>query len=108
MVVRLAYRYRIAGHDARGVILIENAETFRHLVPLTDAGWVVLHVPGGPPPAETDLARRLHALAPGRPSRWSPTFPTAASSGQPPTRAYSSSAFLRVGGPRAWGPCGQP
>jgi hypothetical protein len=50
--------------DALGVILIENAETFRHLVPLADEGWVVVHVPGGPPPAETDLVRRLRALAP--------------------------------------------
>lgn len=50
--------------DARGVILVENAETFRHLVPLADDGWIVLHVPGGPPPAEADLVRRLTVLAP--------------------------------------------
>lgn len=50
--------------EARGVILVENLETFRHLVPLADTGWIVLHVPGGPPPAEADLVRRLAVLAP--------------------------------------------
>lgn len=52
------------GDEARGVILVENLETFRHLVPLADSGWIVLHVPGGPPPAEADLVRRLTVLAP--------------------------------------------
>lgn len=52
------------GDEARGVILVENAETFRHLVPLADNGWIVLHVPGGPPPAEADLVHRLALLAP--------------------------------------------
>ncbi|MBX6369819.1 MAG: DUF2399 domain-containing protein [Rhodospirillales bacterium] len=50
--------------DARGVILVENAETFRHLVPLAEDGWIVVHVPGGPPPAEADLVRRLAVLVP--------------------------------------------
>lgn len=47
-----------------GVLLVENRETFRHLLPLADNGWVVLHVPGGPPPAETDLVERLALLDP--------------------------------------------
>ncbi|MBS1894038.1 MAG: DUF2399 domain-containing protein [Actinobacteria bacterium] len=50
--------------EARGVILVENAETFRVLSALADLGWVVLHVPGGPPPAECELIERLSALAP--------------------------------------------
>ncbi len=50
---------------ARGLLLVENAETFRHLLPLADEGWIVLHVPGGPPPAETELVSRILALAPG-------------------------------------------
>jgi hypothetical protein len=50
--------------DARGVVLVENAETFSHLVELAENGWVVLHVPGGPPPAEVDLVRRIALLAP--------------------------------------------
>ena len=50
---------------ARGVILVENLETFRHLIPLADEGWIVLHIPGGPPPAEADLVERLNVLAPG-------------------------------------------
>jgi uncharacterized protein DUF2399 len=50
--------------DARGAILVENAETFRHLLPLADQGWIVIHIPGGPPPAEAELVRRLAALAP--------------------------------------------
>ena len=49
---------------ARGVILVENKETFQHMVELADQDWVVLHVPGGPPPAEADLVHRLNALAP--------------------------------------------
>lgn len=50
--------------EARGVILVENAETFRQLVELAAEGWIVLHVPGGPPPAEVDLVQRLSLLAP--------------------------------------------
>lgn len=50
--------------DAVGVLLVENRETFRHLIPLADRRWVVLHVPGGPPPAETKLIERLALLAP--------------------------------------------
>ncbi len=48
----------------RGVLLVENRETFRHLLPLADEGWIVLHVPGGPPPAETELVERLALLDP--------------------------------------------
>lgn len=47
-----------------GVLLVENRETFRHLLPLADNGWIVLHVPGGPPPAETELVERLALLDP--------------------------------------------
>jgi hypothetical protein len=50
--------------DACGVILVENAETFRTLTTLVEHGWIVLHVPGGPPPAECELIERLAALAP--------------------------------------------
>jgi len=50
--------------EARGVILVENAETFRTLAVLVEQSWVVLHVPGGPPPAECELIERLAALAP--------------------------------------------
>lgn len=51
--------------EARGVILVENLETFRTFSSLADDGWIVLHVPGGPPPAECELIERLAALAPG-------------------------------------------
>ena len=47
-----------------GVLLVENRETFRHLLPLADDGWIILHVPGGPPPAETELVERLALLDP--------------------------------------------
>jgi hypothetical protein len=47
-----------------GVLLVENRETFRHLLPLADDGWIVLQVPGGPPPAETELVERLALLDP--------------------------------------------
>lgn len=50
--------------DAQGVILVENGETFRVLSALADRGWVVLQVPGGPPPAECELIERLSLLAP--------------------------------------------
>ncbi len=50
--------------ERRGVLLVENRETFRHLLPLADKGWIVLNVPGGPLPAETDLVERLAALDP--------------------------------------------
>ena len=52
------------GEEARGVILVENAETFRTLTALVEQNWIVLHVPGGPPPAECELIERLAALAP--------------------------------------------
>lgn len=48
----------------RGAILVENAETFRTLTALAEQNWIVLHVPGGPPPAECELVERLAALAP--------------------------------------------
>jgi hypothetical protein len=54
---------RILPHR-RGVLLVENMETFRHLLPLADEGWIVLRVPGNPPPAETDLIERLALLDP--------------------------------------------
>lgn len=31
---------------------------------LVEQNWIVLHVPGGPPPAECELIERLAALAP--------------------------------------------
>jgi Protein of unknown function C-terminus (DUF2399) len=51
--------------DPRGVVLVENQETFRSLLPLADVGYIVFWVPGGPPPAEVSLARRLSELGPG-------------------------------------------
>lgn len=53
--------------DACGAILVENRETYRQLLPLGEEGWIVLNVPGGPPPAETELIGRLAALAPELP-----------------------------------------
>ena len=49
----------------RGVILVENRETFRSLLTLVDQGYIVFWVPGGPPPAEVSLVRRLAELRPG-------------------------------------------
>jgi hypothetical protein len=54
---------RIEG-DPRGVVLVENRETFRSLLSLADVGYIVLWVPGGPPPAEVSLVRRLAELRP--------------------------------------------
>jgi hypothetical protein len=51
--------------EVRGVILVENLETFRTFSRLAEDGWTVLHVPGGPPPAECELIERLADLAPG-------------------------------------------
>jgi hypothetical protein len=48
----------------RGALLVENRETFRHLLPLADEGWIILHVPGNPPPAEAELIERLALLDP--------------------------------------------
>jgi hypothetical protein len=48
----------------RGVILVENRETFRHLLALADRDYLVVCVPGGPPPAEVALVRRLAELQP--------------------------------------------
>ncbi|MFL5963795.1 MAG: DUF2399 domain-containing protein [Gaiellaceae bacterium] len=48
----------------RGVILVENRETFRHLLDLAELDYLVLWVPGGPPPAEVSLVRRLAELQP--------------------------------------------
>ncbi len=53
----------IAG-AVRGVVLVENRETFRHLLALVDRDYIVLWVPGGPPPAEVALVRRLADLQP--------------------------------------------
>lgn len=53
---------------ARGLVLVENAETFRHLLPLAEEGWILLHVPGGPPPAEVDLISRIALLDPALPT----------------------------------------
>ncbi len=50
--------------DASGVLLVENLETFRTLAVLAERGWVVVHVPGGPPPAECQLIERIAALVP--------------------------------------------
>jgi hypothetical protein len=59
--------FRIEG-DPRGVVLVENRETFRSLLAaLADAAFIVLWVPGGPPPAEVSLVRRLAELRPGLP-----------------------------------------
>jgi hypothetical protein len=54
---------RIQGEPS-GVVLVENRETFRSLLPLADVGYIILWVPGGPPPAEISLARRLAELRP--------------------------------------------
>jgi hypothetical protein len=52
---------------AQAVVLVENRETFRLLVPVAAANLIVLNVPGGPPPAEAKLVERLSLLAPGLP-----------------------------------------
>jgi len=46
------------------VTRVENKQTFEHLLQLSDHGIVVIWVPGGPPPAEVELTRRLHELQP--------------------------------------------
>lgn len=50
-----------------GIICVENHDTFKHLLPLARHNHIVLWVPGGPPPAEVDLLRRLIDLAPNVP-----------------------------------------
>lgn len=50
-----------------GIICVENRDTFKHLLPLGRRNYIVLWVPGGPPPAEVDLLRRLIDLAPNVP-----------------------------------------
>lgn len=52
---------------ARVAVLVENLETFKFLLPLAEEGAVLVHVPGGPPPAEVELIGRLAALAPDLP-----------------------------------------
>jgi hypothetical protein len=52
---------------AQLVVLIENLETFKFLLPLADIGAILIQVPGGPPPAEVELVARLAALAPDLP-----------------------------------------
>lgn len=53
--------------EPTGIICVENRDTFRHLLPLARHGFIVLWVPGGPPPAEIELLRRLADLAPDVP-----------------------------------------
>jgi len=53
--------------DAVAIVLVENLETFRTLSALAGSGWIVVHIPGGPPPAECELVARLAALAPELP-----------------------------------------
>ncbi len=48
----------------RDVVLVENKQTFEHILQLSEHGVLVLWVPGGPPPAEVELTRRLHGLEP--------------------------------------------
>ena len=48
--------------DARLAVLVENLETFKYLLPLAEQGAVLIHVPGGPPPAEVELVSRLATL----------------------------------------------
>lgn len=55
--------FRIEG-SLNDVVLVENRETFRHLLPLADRGFLVLWIPGGPPPAEVALIKRLAHLSP--------------------------------------------
>ena len=55
---------RTVAEVARGVILVENVETFRVLSALAEERWIVVNVPGGPPPAECELVARIGALAP--------------------------------------------
>ncbi|NUT56439.1 MAG: DUF2399 domain-containing protein [Thermoleophilia bacterium] len=56
-------RLRLTAEPA-GIICVENRDTFRHLLPLARKNHIVLWVPGGPPPAEVELLRRLIDLAP--------------------------------------------
>jgi hypothetical protein len=51
---------------AIGIVCVENQDTHEQLLSHS-AGWIVLQVPGGPPPAEVQLLARLHALAPALP-----------------------------------------
>lgn len=53
--------------NAVGMVLVENLETFRTLSALAESAWIVVHVPGGPPPAECELVARLAALTPELP-----------------------------------------
>lgn len=53
--------------DLLAIACVENKETFHELWPLSDRDWVVLHVPGMPPPAEVEFLTRLTALAPSVP-----------------------------------------
>ena len=50
-----------------GIICVESRDTFHHLLPLTRHNYIVLWVPGGPPPAQIELLRRLIDLAPAAP-----------------------------------------
>jgi Protein of unknown function C-terminus (DUF2399) len=53
--------------DARLAVLVENLETFKYLLALADQGVVMIHIPGGPPPAEVELVSRIAVLAPDLP-----------------------------------------
>jgi hypothetical protein len=55
------------GASAKLLVLVENLETLKFLLPLAGEGVVLVHVPGGPPPAEVELIARLAALAPELP-----------------------------------------
>jgi hypothetical protein len=50
--------------DARMIVLVENLETLKFLLPQAESGAILIQVPGGPPPAEVELVARLASLAP--------------------------------------------
>lgn len=58
-------RVELRVHHVRAMVLVENLETFRVLSSLAEHDIIVIHVPGGPPPAECELIGRLAALCPG-------------------------------------------
>lgn len=50
--------------EVHEVVLVENKQTFEHLLQLSEHKLLLIWVPGGPPPAEVELTRRLHELQP--------------------------------------------
>lgn len=60
-----SHRIELRVTNVRAVVLVENLETFKTLSSLAEHGVIVVHVPGGPPPAECELIGRLVALCPG-------------------------------------------